>query len=339
MWSVSQCWLSNRITALKKIFLTLRFHVQPIAPQVWCCLFRKSAMSEHISLSEPSRFHRRLAHFNAARISPTVPSRHWKGDLQEDLQCCFAEGGFLETLRAEVVPLTRKWHDTASFLSWFEELVDNGPGQHHALLDWLESYATLEQMRWFLKQEAAAEAGFEDLLAYTQVRLPIRAKLECARNFWDEMGHGRESAAHGRLLERMVKELDLRPAINTTVWESLALSNTMVGLAFNRRYAFHAIGTLGIIELTAPGRVKKIAAGMKRLGLDGRTRAYYDLHAVLDGSHSRAWLREIIGPLVEADAGCKRHIAEGALMRLVCSERCFDRYYTEMLEEKMTQVC
>lgn len=292
-------------------------------------------MSEHISLSEPSRFHRRLAHFNAARIAPAVPSHNWKGELQQDLQLHFSEGCFLETFRAEVAPLmARKWHDSASFLSWFEDLVDSGPGQQHALLDWIENDASLEQMRWFLKQEAAAEAGFEDLLAYTQVKLPIRAKLECARNYWDEMGHGNESAAHGRLLERMVRDLGLQPAINTTVWQSLALSNTMIGLALNRRYAFQAIGALGIIELTTPGRVRKIASGMRRLGLDGRTRAYYDLHAVMDASHSRGWIREIVGPLIAADPGCKRHIAEGALMRLVGSERCFDRYSSVMLEDE-----
>eukprot|EP01036_Dinobryon_divergens_P060900 gene60901-81204_t len=58
----------------------------------------------------------------------------------------------------------------------------------------------------------------------------------------------------------MVRELELHPAIDTTVWESLALANTMVGLATTRRYAYHAVGALGVIELTAPGRVKQVAA-------------------------------------------------------------------------------
>ena len=31
----------------------------------------------------------------------------------------------------------------------------------------------------------------------------------------------------------------------------------MVALAINRRYAYHAIGALDVIEMTAPGRVSQ----------------------------------------------------------------------------------
>ena len=220
--------------------------------------------------------------------------------------------------------------NTEHFVRWFEALATEGPGQGHTLFDWLAQRATLVQMRWFLTQEAAGEAGFEDLVAYAQVKLPARPKLECARNFWDEMGHGKQSAMHGQMLDNMVHALGLQPDIDSTVWESLALANTMVGLATTRRYAYHALGALGVIELTAPARVKQVSAGMRRLGLDGRVRAYFDLHAALDVSHARAWIREVIQPLVDADAGCAQAIAEGALMRLTCGERCFDRYATEL---------
>ena len=48
----------------------------------------------------------------------------------------------------------------------------------------------MDQMRWFLTQEVAGEAGFDDLAALTQVKMPQQAKLEIARNYWDEMGRG-----------------------------------------------------------------------------------------------------------------------------------------------------
>ena len=66
-------------------------------------------------------------------------------------------------------------------------------------------------MRWFLTQEAAGEAGFDDLVAYTQVKLPARAKLELARNYWDEMGRGNAKGMHGPMLERLVEALALEP--------------------------------------------------------------------------------------------------------------------------------
>ena len=60
-------------------------------------------------------------------------------------------------------------------------------------------------MKWFLQQEVAGEAGFDDLVAMTQVKLPCRAKLEMARNYWDEMGQGHGPAMHGALLDRLVE--------------------------------------------------------------------------------------------------------------------------------------
>ncbi|MES2191432.1 MAG: iron-containing redox enzyme family protein [Pseudomonadota bacterium] len=283
---------------------------------------------------DPDTFHQDLAHFNAARVAVGKPSADWQSDLQQDLNWRLNEGHYLEHLRKQVAPmldgLDAHTGDTGHFVAWFETLALTGPGQQHRFFDWLAGQATLADMRWFLTQEAAGEAGFDDLVAYAQVKLPARAKLECARNYWDEMGHGKESAMHGHMLDRVVQDLALKPSIETTVWESLALSNTMLGLAMNRRYAYHALGALGAIELTAPGRVAKVSAGMKRLGLPHRTRAYFDLHAALDVSHAKAWIREIIGPLVDADPECARFIAEGALMRMVCGQRCFERYTAEL---------
>ncbi len=281
--------------------------------------------------ADPANFHKQLARYNMKRVAPGRPSPGWQESLRDDLSWQLAEGRYLEALRHEVTPLiTDHAGDTAHFIGWFESLAQAGPGQQHALFDWLARDATLAQMRWFLTQEAAGEAGFDDLVAYTQVKLPVGAKLECARNYWDEMGHGKENAMHGQLLDRMVRALGLQPTLDSTVWESLALGNTMLGLATARRYVYQSLGALGVIELTAPGRASKVSAGMKRLGLDGRMRAYFDLHAALDVSHARAWIREIIQPLVEADPSCARLIAEGAMMRLVCGVRCFDRYVMEL---------
>lgn len=277
--------------------------------------------------ADPDAFHQALARFNSTRLAVGTPSPQWQAALHENLHFQMAEGHYLESLRQQVAPLLPDPRgDSAAFIAWFESLVRSGPGQQHPLFEWLAQHATLAQMRWFLTQEAAGEAGFDDLLAYTQVKLPMQAKLECARNYWDEMGHGKENAAHGQMLDHMVHVLGLQPRIETTVWEALALSNTMLGLATTRRYTYHALGALGVIELTAPTRVAKVSQGMKRLGLDGRARSYFDLHAALDVSHAKAWIREVIRPLVDAEPDCAAFIAEGALMRLLCGARCFDRY-------------
>ena len=160
--------------------------------------------------------------------------------------------------------------------------------------------------------------------------MPVPTKLEIARNYWDEMGRGNAKGMHGPMLEKLAERLGLVARVETTVWEALALANTMAGLAANRRYAFHAIGALGIIEQTAPGRAKLVGQGLKRLGVPAADRHYFDLHAVLDVKHAAAWNAEAIHPLVEVNPELARPIAEGALMRLACGAACFERYRAEL---------
>ena len=188
----------------------------------------------------------------------------------------------------------------------------------------------MAQLRWFLGQEVAGEAGFDDLLALTQLRMPTTAKLEMARNYWDELGRGQRSGMHGLMLERLADALTVRLPIEETVWPSLALANLMVALAWNRHYAYQAVGALGVIELTAPGRAEQVNAALKRLGVAAGARQYFALHATLDVKHAAAWNEQVLHTLVAADPRCAVAIAEGALLRLRAGARCFDRYRAEL---------
>jgi len=275
-------------------------------------------------------FQRRLAQWNRVRLAPGFPTDDWQRELADELAMRRLEGGFVEELREGVIERAAEAPvDPDGFIAWFEELEASGPGQHDPLFDWLADEASLDEVRWFLRQEAAGEAGFDDLVAMTQVKLPARPKLELARNYWDEMGRGNIKGMHGPMLARLTEALALDPRIETTVWESLALANAMTAMASNRRYAWHAVGALGAIELTAPGRSAKTAQGLRRLGRSAEERRYFDLHAVLDVKHSEAWNAEAIRPLVEEDPRRAQAMAEGALIRLECGKRCFERYRAE----------
>ena len=276
-------------------------------------------------------FQQALARWNRARLAPAFPGDGWEKTHEQDQRMVRLEGGFVETLRADVAAEAQAApEDPDGFIDWFEALQEKGPGQGDPLFPWIAEEATLEQMRWFLGQEAAGEAGFDDLVALTQIRMPERAKLELARNYWDEMGRGNPKGMHGPMLAALIDSLDIEPEIETTVGESLALANAMTAMATTRRYAWHSIGALGAIELTAPGRSASTAAGLKRLGLSQRQSRYFTLHAVLDVKHSEAWNREALRPLVAEDPRRARFIAEGALIRLGCGARCFERYRREL---------
>jgi hypothetical protein len=159
-----------------------------------------------------------------------------------------------------------------------------------------------------------------------------------ARNYWDEMGRGDAKGMHGPMLDRLAKHLEISAEIDSTVPESLALGNMMMAMASNRLFAFHSVGALGVIEMTAPGRAAYVAQGLHRLGVPKKQSHYFALHAVLDVKHSEAWNAEVLAPLVEEDPRRAKAIAEGAVLRLWCGEQCFRRYRREFgLPDTMRQ--
>ncbi len=273
-----------------------------------------------------------MAHFNRRRLAVTVPTEDWQHDLDDERAMRELEGYWIEAGRANIADCAADVPgDADGFVAWFEALERTGPGQNDPLFDWLAEEASFDEMCWFIEQEVAGEAGFDDLVAMTQVKLsPARAKLEMARNYWDEMGRGNLKGMHGPMLGVLVEDLALDPAIETTMWQSLALANTMAAFATTRRYAWHSVGALGAIELTAPGRSAKTAQGLRRLGLSDRQRRYFDLHAVLDVKHSEDWNREVLRPLIETHPEAARFVAEGALMRLRCGADCFAAYRSHL---------
>jgi hypothetical protein len=280
-----------------------------------------------------SELQRDLARFNHERIAPGLGEEAGYCQTVHSHQMAQIELDYIRRGRERIAPLMRDLpNEPDAFIRWFEQLKISGPGQGDPLFPWLAGDATLAQMRWFLTQEVAGEAGFDDLVAMTQVKMPVRAKLEMARNYWDEMGRGEPKGMHGPMLEQLAKSLQLSPTIEGTVEESLALANTMMAFAFNRQFAFHSVGALGVIEMTAPGRSAYVSEGLNRLGVPKKESHYFALHAVLDVKHSDAWNREVLRPLVSEDFRRARPIAEGALMRLQCGADCFERYRAVLAE-------
>jgi hypothetical protein len=137
----------------------------------------------------------RLAALNSARVTPGLPDQCNISDLTSVLG---EESEFLAAARGRVVAAASAAPtDAKPFLAWFEALAHNGPGQGDSLFAWLATVCTPSDMRWFLAQEVAGEAGFDDLVAMTLVGMPTRPKLELAANFWDEMGRGAPRGMHG----------------------------------------------------------------------------------------------------------------------------------------------
>lgn len=264
---------------------------------------------------------RRLANQVRRRLTPNLnPDEFPAAEDVAELR------GYLHRERQYCADLVKQVPtDADDFITWFEALMDTGPGQHDPLFPWLADEADDASMRWFLRQELAGEAGFDDLVAMALIRMPVRAKMEMARNLWDEFGRGNPAGVHSTLLASMAQTLGISCSIEDATSEALALANLMAGLALEH-FPYHAVGALGVIELTAPGRVSCVANGMRRLGMPLKARRYYELHATLDIEHARRWNEEVLGPIVASDPRTAHLLAQGAIMRLEAGRRCFERY-------------
>src|SRR5262245_20114444 len=213
-----------------------------------------------------AQFQIALTKFNGSQLDPLLPMRVWDEELAAQSKVARAEIDYIEAVRRAVAPLTADIPaEVDAFIAWYEHLHQVGPGQGDPLFPWLATAATRAQMRWFLFQEVAGEAGFEDLLAMTQVKMPVQAKLEMARNYWDEMGRGSAKGMHGGMLATLAEHLEVAPTPDEVVPESLALGNAMIAMARHRAYAFHSVGALGVIEMTAPVRADYVNKALTRL--------------------------------------------------------------------------
>ena len=120
-------------------------------------------------VSQDDRWHRMLVTLNESRFCPALPGPNWASDIADQAALLVQEGHWLEGLRADVAARAAEApHDPKGFIAWFEQLEHNGPGQNDPLFPWLAEQATMEEMRWFLQQEVAGEAGFEDRLLARQ---------------------------------------------------------------------------------------------------------------------------------------------------------------------------
>ena len=116
-----------------------------------------------------AEFQTQLAGHNAHRFRPGLPEEAASDELATDERVGRAEIEMVEALRRAVAPLIAEIPaEPDGFIAWFEQLKHTGPGQGDPLFPWLATTASIEQIRWFLFQEVAGEAGFEDLSTFNR---------------------------------------------------------------------------------------------------------------------------------------------------------------------------
>jgi hypothetical protein len=247
------------------------------------------------------------------------------------------EKHFLEYEDKQISPSI--WQDipveSHKYTEWLLEIIHNHPAYKHPLYeDYLNKYATLDDLRYFLVQETTIDTRFDDFLALIQLGTDGGIKLEIASNYWDEMGNGDESRMHTVMFSRTMVNL----GIDTTGYsddltpEALICGNLSLMLSLRRKYFYKAIGYFAATEYMTPRRFKNLLTAWQRNGLKLSDAEYHKEHIRIDAIHANDWLKNVISPLIDKNPDTVFEITRGVLYRLNTSKK-----YLDMLLSKFTR--
>jgi hypothetical protein len=188
---------------------------------------------------------------------------------------------------------------------------------------WLAEEATYEELVAFLTLEGGPDGGFDDLVAACQIGLAGEAKLELARNYWDEMGNGSIEAVHTELHHRLVAALGITgvPRSQQPI-ESLERAALGSLLATNRHLQREMVGALGVVELQAGPRCRKVVQALRRVDAPADALPFYEEHAVADPRHGKDWVDHVVATLGD-DPTWAAGMLRGARWRSLVNERFF----------------
>lgn len=234
-------------------------------------------------------------------------------DIKWRLECAFLE-------RLEGWDEARRWDlpDDPIEALRAVQATDRVPWVYH----WLAERASPGGVRTFLELEGGPDGRFDDLVAQCQVGITGGAKVELAHNYWDEMGRGDGASVHTELHRVMADALGFR-AVSRAEQPLACLERALLGstLATNRWLQPEMVGALGLIELQAGPRCRKVVAALERIGAGEQALAFYEEHARVDPLHGRAWVDRVVTPLAAEHPDLAWRIVRGARWRSTITAR------------------
>ena len=241
------------------------------------------------------------------------PAREWDPELishRRDLETLFESALRAETAAA-VERARQHGDDVVEQIQALIEL-DQGPD----LPRHVQRHATVEQVREFMVQRSLYHLKESDPTSFVLPRVDGAVKAALAELQYDEYGGGRPGRLHAHLFAQALEGCDLDPAYGAYVDEAtgatLASNNAMSLFGLNRRLRGASLGHLATFEATSTMPCRRIAAGVRRLGLDDRVWDYFDEHVEADAVHEEVALRSICGRLVEEEPDLRDDVLFGA---------------------------
>jgi hypothetical protein len=175
--------------------------------------------------------------------------------------------------------------------------ADDGP----SLSRFLQRKATLEQFREFVTHRSIYHVKEADPHTWAIPRLGGPAKAALVEIQADEYGGGRVERMHAELFRTAMRGLGLDDTYGAYLDRvpaiTLAVNNLMSFFGLHRRNVGATVGHLAAFEMTSSVPNRRYSAGLARLGLDRRTRRFYDEHVQADAVHEQLAAHDLAGGL------------------------------------------
>ncbi len=211
------------------------------------------------------------------------------------------EAGFLAALRAMApVPDT---DPSAPLHERIESVTELAPSA--GMSRFMQREATAEQFREYLMIKSVYHLKESDPHSFVLPRLRGLPKVRLAELQYDEYGGGRADRHHQTLFAGTLAAaglddtygayLDVAPAL------TLAVNNAMSLFGLHRQHRGSAMGHLAAFEATSSIPCRRVAQGVRRIGLPEAAADYFDEHVEADAVHEQLAMREICGAMAEQD--------------------------------------
>lgn len=200
-----------------------------------------------------------------------------------------------ERLRSRYTPAPRT-DDLAGDLF---ALVKNHDGP--SIAEHVQRRATRDEVLELMRQRSIYHLKEADPTSWVVPRLEAGPKAALMEIQFDEYGAGRPDRLHHELFRAGLAELGLDASYGAYVDEAtvevLEQNNALTFMGLHRRLRAAALGHLAAFETTSSMPSKRMAQGLRRVGITGGLVDYYEEHVLADAVHDQLAVRAVCAPL------------------------------------------
>lgn len=219
-----------------------------------------------------------------------------------------------------------------------EKILIAHPVYQHQIFDYLSRDANLDEIKYFIANDAVLNLEFFDYLALSIVGVSEQVRLEIIQNLWDEAGRGSMQLFHTVQFRKILNDLGLKydreKMIANMSWEGIAGINLFSYLSLYSSNRMMYFGLLAATEMLDPPHYRELLNGLSRTSVKEVNAVYYKEHETIDVMHADGWMNNVILPTLEKHPEKISEFWLGFYLRLDSVQRYYDHLLHYFLNQK-----